>query len=396
MCVRSVQLREDVPRLLLLSKLLQVPGKAAYGVLARARCWQAVDGGRQHACQVLLEQQQERQRSHAAASTSAAGSREQDAEAVGQLAGSTAGHAAAWQRVVQQAELAVETLESASSTTAAPAEFEELAWLLGLHGRDAAAHQLSLLLPGSVQPVGGALAGCLFPGASASAAELQQQAEDAATEASRASTGSAMQRAALHGQAAEACAAAGNMVPALFHAAEGHRLLAVLFYGGSDAAGAGPVNSARPGWWRLAAAYMGSLLQLGQLFEAAGQADEALHSLREGQRLVSTGPCSIRMQMLGFLSLLVLKTAPLCRCRKHGLHCTLLHETQIAPWHACRRLLREQRLWLRHLLPGWLTSCASRASWRKPSRLLLLQSGSWKRCRTAQRWPWRTARQQCS
>lgn len=256
-------------------------------MLARVHCWHAVEAGRQHACQVLVEQQQERQRSHAAASTSAVGSSEQDAAALGQLAGSTAVHADAWQRLLEQAELAVETLGAPGNTACAPSEFEELAWLLAVHGREAAVQQLSELLPGSMQPVAGALAVCLFPTASASAAELQQQAEEAAAEASRGSAGLAMQRATVHGQAAEACAAAGDVVPALFHAAEAHRLLAVLFHGVGTSAGT--ASAARPGWWRLTAVYLGSLLQLGQLFEAAGQADEALHSLREGQRLVSTG-----------------------------------------------------------------------------------------------------------
>ncbi|KAL4433955.1 hypothetical protein ABPG75_000396 [Micractinium tetrahymenae] len=268
--------------------LKKMPGKEASGLLARAHCLHAVEAGRQLACQALLEQQQERQRSHAAASTSAVGSREQDAAALGQLAGGTAGHAAAWRRVVQQAEQAVELLPAAGDLRAAPCEFEELAWLLGLHGSDAVAQQLSGLQCGSLQSPAGVLATCLFPAAPASAAELQQQAEEAAAEASRASAELAMRRAALHGQAAEACAAGGDMVPALYHAAEGHRLLAVLFHGGSDSAAGGPATPAtasRPGWWRLAAAYLGSLLQLGQLFEAAGQADEALHSLREGQRL---------------------------------------------------------------------------------------------------------------
>jgi hypothetical protein len=37
----------------------------------------------------------------------------------------------------------------------------------------------------------------------------------------------------------------------------------------------------------VVAAYLASLLQLGELLEAAGLADEAVHALREGQGLVS-------------------------------------------------------------------------------------------------------------
>ena len=271
-------------------------------MLARARCLLAVDGARQLARQALLEQQNERQRSHAAASTSAVGSREQDAAAVAQLAASSEGDVAAWQRVQQQAGQALGALRAAGSSVAGSAEvlaaFEELAWLLGLQGSEEAAQQLRGLLPdGAEGSDGDVLQACLFPTATATpAAELQQQAEAAAAEGGR-SGSVAQQRAALHRQAAEAFAAAGEVVPALYHAAEGHRLLAVQFHGDdapasagaqpSSSSSSGSSSGAQPvGWWRLAGAYLGSLLQLGQLFESAGLADEALHALREGQRLV--------------------------------------------------------------------------------------------------------------
>ncbi|PRW58029.1 Regulator of spindle pole body duplication [Chlorella sorokiniana] len=62
---------------------------------------------------------------------------------------------------------------------------------------------------------------------------------------------------------------------------------AVLFHAeeGTSGSSSSSSSSATVGWWRLTVAYLGSLLQLGQLFEAAGLADEALHALREAQRL---------------------------------------------------------------------------------------------------------------
>ena len=279
---------------------MQAPGVETAGMLARARCLLAVDGARQLARQALLEHQNDRQRSHAAASTSAVGSREQDAAAVAQLAASSEADAAAWQRVQQQAVQALSALRAAGSSAAGSAStgpaFEERAWLLGLHGSDEAAQQLRRLLPaGAEGSSGDVLHACLFPAATAAPpGELQQQAEAAATEGGR-SCSMAVQRAALHRQAAEAFAAAGEVVPALYHAAEGHRLLAVQFHGDDAPASAGSLPSSSSaggsttqpvGWWRLAGAYLGSLLQLGQLFESAGLADEALHALREGQRLV--------------------------------------------------------------------------------------------------------------
>lgn len=267
-----------------------MPGAPAAAVLARARCLLAVDSARQLAAQALLEQQQERQRTHVAASTSAAGSREQDAAAVVQLAGGQP-DGPAWRRVEQQAQQTLEALQAAgegASDDQTRAAFQELSYLLSLHGSQGAAGKLHQLLPG-VQPVDELLAGCLFPAAAAgTAADLQRQAEAAALEGGRCS-GAAVRRAVLHCQAAEAFGAAGDMVPSLYHASEGHRLLATLFHEDSAPAGCSPPSSDAPplGWWRLAAAYLGSLLQLGQLFEAAGLADEALHALREGQRLVS-------------------------------------------------------------------------------------------------------------
>ena len=275
----------------LCTAMLQAPGVAAAAMLARARCMLAIDGAQELARQALLEQQQERQRSNAAASTSAVGSREQDAAVLAQLASGSSADAAAWQCVAQHAAAAVEALRAAGGGAALAdslrQEFGELARLLGLHGLDAPAKQLHHLLPDCTPPASGVLADCLFPAASASAAEAQRQAESAAAEASRTSASVAVQRAALHRQAAEAAAVEGDVVAALFHAAEAHRLLAVLFHGSGEAGAVGTGVAPSTGWWRLVAAYMGSLLQLAQLFEAAGQADEALHALREGQRLVS-------------------------------------------------------------------------------------------------------------
>lgn len=280
--------------MLLPAHALQAQGGEAATLLAQVWCALALHSARQLARQALQEQQLERQRSHAAASTSAVGSQEQDAAAVGQLAGGSTADAAGWQRVQQQATAAVEALSACGGCTAGSSQlqaaFEELAWLLGMQGSEAAAAQLHALLPaGSAAPgPGDALAACLFPGGSGTAAELQLAAEAAAAEGSR-SAGASLQRAELHSAAAEACAAEGDMVPALFHATEAHRLLAALFHG-DDGSGSGGSSggSSAVGWWRLAAAYLGSLLQLGQLFEAAGLADEALHALREGQRLVSS------------------------------------------------------------------------------------------------------------
>lgn len=269
----------------------QARGSEAASMVARARCMLAVDSARQLARQALLEQQQERQRSHAAASTSAAGSQEQDAAAVGQLV-SGSDDAAGWRRVQEQAAAAVDAVEAAGGAASAgglQAAFEELAWMLGLHGSEEAAARLRLLLPqSSTAAPASVLGGCLFPGAPGTAAELQQAAE-AAAEGGR-SPATALQRATLHQAAAEACAAAGDLVPALFHASEAHRLLAALVHG-EEGSGSSSSSSGGVSWWRLSAAYLGGLLQLGQLFEAAGLADEAVHALREGQHLVSALHC---------------------------------------------------------------------------------------------------------
>lgn len=263
------------------------PGAAS--MLARVRCALVLDSARGLARQALLEQQQERQRSHAAASTSAASSVDQDAAAVAQLEGVRQADAAAWQRVRHQAEQAVEALQAAEQhgtvDSQTQAAFQELACLLGLQGSDAAAEQLHAALPAeSDGGCGDALAAVVFPGAPGTSSELEQAAADAATEGRR-SGSAALRRAALHSAAAEAHAAAGNMVPALFHASEAHRLLAVLFQAEEGSSSSG--SSTSVGWWHLMGAYLGSLLQLGQLFEAAGLADEALHALRDAQRLVS-------------------------------------------------------------------------------------------------------------
>ncbi len=252
----------------------------------------ALDTARGLARQALLEQQQERQRSHAAASTSAASSVDQDAAAVAQLDSIRRADAAAWQRVRLQAQQAVEALQAAGRHDAVSSQtqaaFQELAWLLDLQGSGIAVEELHAALP--AEPDGGcgdALAAVVFPGAPGPSSELEQAAADAAAEGSR-SGSAALRRAALHSAAAEAHATAGDMVPALFHASEAHRLLAVLFHaeeGSISSSSSG--SSASVGWWHLTGAYLGSLLQLGQLFEAVGLADEALHALREAQRLVS-------------------------------------------------------------------------------------------------------------
>ena len=281
--------------------LLQASCPSAAGMLARVRCAQALGAARGLAQQALLEQQQERQRSHAAASTSAASSVDQDAAAVGQLADARQADAAAWQQVGLQAQQAVAALMAARRQGVIDSQtqeaFQELAWLLSLQGAEAAAEQLHAVLPaGPGSETGDALA-AVFPGTPGAPFELEQAAADAAAEGGR-SGPAVLQRAALHGSAAEAHAAAGDMVPALFHASEAHRLLAVLFHAedcnsgssgssGSSSSSSSSSSSAAVGWWRLTGAYLGSLLQLGQLFEAAGLADEALHALREAQRLVS-------------------------------------------------------------------------------------------------------------
>ena len=262
-------------------------------MLARVRCILAVDAGRQLACQALLEQHQERQRSHAAASTSAVSSLEQDAAALGQLADSSQADAASWRRVYQLAQEAVAVVLAARGGVAdsqVQSACDELAWLLGLHGSAADAAQLWPLLPASSAPAGGdALAACVFLDAPGSSADAPSAAEAAVTEGGR-SSDAALKRSALHSAAAEALAAAGDMVPALYHASEAHRLLAVLFHGDDGgSSGASSSSGGSAGWWRLMAAYLSCLLHLGQLFEAAGLADEALHALREGQRLVSGG-----------------------------------------------------------------------------------------------------------
>jgi hypothetical protein len=246
---------------------------------------------RQLASGTLLEQQQDRQRSHAAASTSAAGSSEQDAAAAARLAGGDLQqpNAAEWQhldQLVRQAQAAVQAAgsEAQAADDGLQAAAQELSYLAGLLGISGPAQQQQQQQQQDV------LASCLFPGAAGSAADLELQAQAAAAEGRRSSR-AAVRRSQLHGQAAEAFAGAGDMVPALYHASESHRLLAALFQpdsahelppSGGQLAAAAPV-----GWWRLTAAYLSSLLQLGQLFEAAGLADEALHALREAQRLVS-------------------------------------------------------------------------------------------------------------
>lgn len=96
-----------------------------------------------------------------------------------------------------------------------------------------------------------------------------------------------LDRGRLHWLAAEQSAAAGQLVEALYSAAEGHRLL-----GGGAASQPGPGSGTQPGsggwagWWLLRVAHLASAAQLGRLYEMAGLAEEAVHTLIEGQRLV--------------------------------------------------------------------------------------------------------------
>jgi len=86
---------------------------------------------------------------------------------------------------------------------------------------------------------------------------------------------------------------------ALHDATEALRLAGALFGLAADGGGAaGPAapstGAAGPapavagdgaGWWRAAGAYLGALLQAGELAEAAGAPDDAAAALREGGQL---------------------------------------------------------------------------------------------------------------
>ena len=97
--------------------------------------------------------------------------------------------------------------------------------------------------------------------------------------------------------------AAGDVAGALHDASEVLRLSGSLFGVLTDAAPAGasadaptapeglgtPARAAavrEAGWWRAVADYLGSLLQAGELAEAAGAPDDAAAAFREGRRLV--------------------------------------------------------------------------------------------------------------
>ena len=101
--------------------------------------------------------------------------------------------------------------------------------------------------------------------------------------------------------------AAGDVAGALHDASEALRLSGSLFGVVADAAPAGTPADSSPapegmgtparaaavcdaGWWRAAADYLGSLLQAGELAEAAGAPDDAAAALREGRRLVQPSP----------------------------------------------------------------------------------------------------------
>jgi hypothetical protein len=143
------------------------------------------------------------------------------------------------------------------------------------------------------------------------AAALEQAAEDLGAAAER-SPAVALRRAALWSAAARAHAARGGLVPALAAASEAHRLLAAAVHSADPAAAAAgrdaastanpaaaapagtaaaaavhSVGGAGQGWWLLAGRQLESLLALGELFEAAGLADEAAHALKEGRQMVS-------------------------------------------------------------------------------------------------------------
>ena len=111
-------------------------------------------------------------------------------------------------------------------------------------------------------------------------------AELAAAAAAR--RASHLDRGRLHGLAAEQSAAAGQLVEALYSAAEGHRLLGGGGAASQPASGGGTElgSSGCAGWWQQRVSHLASASQLGRLYEMAGLADEAVHTLTEGQRLV--------------------------------------------------------------------------------------------------------------
>ena len=289
----------------------QAGGAEASATLARVHALTALEAAAQQAQGALARQAEERLQSHAAASTSAPGSSSSGGGAANRepafaLPSCGEGEAAeGWRRVLEHAELAARHAAAAAETHR-PAELQpllaELACVVGLHGASAVEQQLLLLLPGEQHPTttgGGsrsssALQRLLCPDALGQpSAELQAQAELLATAEPR-SPASVLRRAALNSAAAEAAAAVGGQVEALYNAAEAHRLAASLFLPPADESGAGDdarAPSARGWWWRAAGEYAGALLQLGRLFEAAGLPDEAAQALREGAGVVSVATC---------------------------------------------------------------------------------------------------------
>ncbi|KAK9822647.1 hypothetical protein WJX81_003434 [Elliptochloris bilobata] len=138
-----------------------------------------------------------------------------------------------------------------------------------------------------------------------SASALQAEAAAAAV-APRHGAAGLLRRAALHRAAAEAAKRAGDVAGALHDASEALRLSGSLFGILSDrpAPGAAPAEppagaggAGGAGWWRAAADYLGSLLQAGELAEAAGAPDDAAAALREGQRLA----CEMGSRLLASL-----------------------------------------------------------------------------------------------
>eukprot|EP00887_Chlorella_sp_A99_P003555 scaffold7.g3555.t1 len=267
----------DASRVQLLERavmlLEQAPSAEASAILGHARTLMALEAAQQLVQEALLQhKQQQRRESHAAASTSGGGGADRP---TAPEPPPPAVDGEGWRRVWAQAEQSLQGQPvgkaRATSTQAAAQAAEHLEQMLALQGRLGSS---TLLLH------------CLLPGSDAAAdatPEVLQHAADELAATAQRSAASALQRAALHRQAAERLATDGRVVAGLHEASEAHRLVSMAFHDGE--AGAEPAASA-PGWWALAGAYAASLMQLGQLFELGGLPEEAVHALKEGQRLV--------------------------------------------------------------------------------------------------------------
>ena len=247
-----------------------------------------------------------RQQSHAAASTSEAHSSSSSVQGrpLLELPGAPPEARAQRQRARLHAQRAVQHLQEACGAAPLqhPGLYAELASMLSLQGEAALEAELAALLAQQASPgqragggssggACGALEQLLFPCSPAeSAQQLQAQADALAAAGARGAAAGLqrLQRASLHAAAAEAAATAGEMVVALYNASEAHRLLAATFAGeeAPPPSSAGSSLDPVPGWWQVAAAYLASLVQLGQLFEAAGLPDEASQALKQGAELV--------------------------------------------------------------------------------------------------------------